>query len=348
MKIGLPSSSQATLLSFTQKESNTATEEPPLKQVLDAISGLSIKVDSIGKRQETLEHLAFEDDNVRHSIECVRKATNIIELCEATDLIQWFYDEKTESAIILCLPCFEFHTTAKQTLSKLNPFNAEKLLNLKSNGNLSTSIFLDKETSRLLINGHNKTWYRQKFRFIDHLCYVGDGSKLHRKAMEEYTKKKASIKKKSSVCSNLFRAAITDLKLGAAGKHFETLVSFLACCSVDVGSMGHGRNNFNDMLYCLEKVLNEKIVEWLNTPLPATLLPPHFWATTDKATPSKPPTKLCSSSLETKVEYHAPYLLQRHLCTMIFNKLPTMSWLSSYLMEFQRIFLKMSCLACVV
>ena len=81
--------------------------------------------------------------------------------------------------------------------------------------------------------------------------------------------------------------AITDLKLGAAGKHFETLVSFLACCSVDVGSMVHGRNNFNDMQYCLEKLLNEKIVEWLNTPLPSTLLPPHFWATTDKVTPSR-------------------------------------------------------------
>ena len=62
MKACLPSSSQATLLSFALKE--TPTEEPPLKQVLEAISGLSIKVDSIDKRQITLEHLAFEEDGV--------------------------------------------------------------------------------------------------------------------------------------------------------------------------------------------------------------------------------------------------------------------------------------------
>lgn len=285
-KACLPSRSQATLLSFTLNE--TPTEEPPLKQVLDAISGLSIKVDSIDKRQKTLEHLAFEEeDSVRTSIDSMKKATNIVELCEATDLIQWFHDEKTESAILRCLPCFELHIAAKQTLAKLTPFKAAQLLNSKSNGNLATGILLDKEASRSLINGHNKCWYRQKFHCIDHLCYVGDGSKHHRKAIGEYKTKREIIKKKSTVCSNLFRAAITDLKLGAAGKHFETLISFLASCSVDVGSIGHGRNNFNDMLYCLEKVLDEKIEEWLSTPLPSTLLPPHFWATTDKATPSR-------------------------------------------------------------
>ena len=163
-KACLPSNSQATLLSFALKE--TPTQEPPLKQVLDAISGLSIKVDSIDKRQKTLEHLAFEEDGVRTSIDCMKKATNIVELCEATDLIQWFYDGKTESAILRCLPCFELNIAAKQTLGKLSPFEATQLLNSKSNGNLSTGIFLDKEASRLLINGHNKCWYCQKYRSL--------------------------------------------------------------------------------------------------------------------------------------------------------------------------------------
>jgi hypothetical protein len=40
-------------------------------------------------------------------------------------------------------------------------------------------------------------------------------------------------------------------------------------------------------MYCLEKVIDEKIRAWLATPLPSTQLPPHFWATTDKATPSR-------------------------------------------------------------
>ena len=47
------------------------------------------------------------------------------------------------------------------------------------------------------------------------------------------------------------------------------------------------RNNFNHILYCLEKAVDNKINTWLNAPLPSTLLPPHFWATVDKATPSR-------------------------------------------------------------
>ena len=95
------------------------------------------------------------------------------------------------------------------------------------------------------------------------------------------------MKRKTTATSNIFRAAIADLKLGAATRHFETLVSFLACCSADVGDIGHSRNNFSDILYCLEKTVNGRINAWLNRPLLSTQLPPHFWSTVDKATPSR-------------------------------------------------------------
>ena len=105
--------------------------------------------------------------------------------------------------------------------------------------------------------------------------------------MGEYTKKKKELKHEITACTNLFRAAIADLKLGAAAKHLETVLSLLACCSVDIGKMGHGRNNFSETVYCLEKIVNEKIKSWLSTPLPSTLLPPHYWVTTYKATTSR-------------------------------------------------------------
>ena len=119
------------------------------------------------------------------------------------------------------------------------------------------------------------------------MCLLGDGNKLHKKAMEAFRKEEEREKRRSTVASNIFRAAIVDLKLGAAATHFETMISFLSCCSVDVGNIGHGRNNFNDILSCLEKSVNRRIDAWLNEPLPSTLLPPHFWATIDKATPSR-------------------------------------------------------------
>ena len=95
------------------------------------------------------------------------------------------------------------------------------------------------------------------------------------------------MEKKTTTAKNIFRAAIIDLKLGAAATSLEKLISFLACCGVNVGNIGHGRNLFNDILYCLEKTVNGRINAWLKTPLPSTMLPPHFWATVDKATPSR-------------------------------------------------------------
>ena len=89
------------------------------------------------------------------------------------------------------------------------------------------------------------------------------------------------------MASNIFRAAIVDLKVGAAASNFKTVISFLSSCSFDVGCIGHGQNIFNDILSCLEKSVNQRINSWLNEPLPSTLLPPHFWSTIDKATPSR-------------------------------------------------------------
>ena len=105
--------------------------------------------------------------------------------------------------------------------------------------------------------------------------------------MEIYKQRKVLEEKQVTNTSNIFRAAIVDIKMGAAGKHLETLISFLACCSANVGTIGPGRNNFNDILSCLEITVNTRMKKWLMQPLTSTLLPPHFWATVDKATPSR-------------------------------------------------------------
>ena len=284
-------SAQTTLFDFSKSVNTCATsgsgEDASMKHVLDAISALSIKIDTFSDQHRSLEQLACEDNEVRRSVQEIRKANNIIELNNATQLLEWYYDEITECAILRCLPCFELHVVSRPTLRPLTPFRAQQLLNPTGSGTLPTGIFVNKETSRRLISGHNQTWYRQKNYCLDHLCFVGRGSAKHEKAMKEYRKKKEQQKRTSTACRNLFRAAIAEVKLGAAGKHFETLISLLASCSVDVGRIGHGRNNFNHIMYCLEKVLDERTGAWLLKPLPSTLLPPHFWETADKATPSR-------------------------------------------------------------
>ena len=94
-------------------------------------------------------------------------------------------------------------------------------------------------------------------------------------------------KKQRSVLGKIFRAGITILKLGSAGTHFETLLSMLNCCGAQIGNIGHSRINFNHILHCLEKSINEHASSWLETPLLSTGLPPHFWSAVDKATLSR-------------------------------------------------------------
>ncbi len=106
-------------------------------------------------------------------------------------------------------------------------------------------MFLKRDTTPLLIRGHNATRYRQKNVCIEHLSMIGDGSKIHKKALDAYNKENELENKRSFTLTNIFRAAMVDLKLGAAGKHFETLISFLALWSVDVGNIGHSRKHFN-------------------------------------------------------------------------------------------------------
>ena len=276
----------STLLQF-QKPEVASSAEATLDHVMEAISNLTLKVDNIEKQHVALTQFAFEDGTTRKSITGMREAQNIFQLAEASQLIEWFYDESSETAVLRCLPCFRLHVVAKPHIVNLTPLQAQRILNSTSSGTLATGMFLKRDITRLLIRGQNATWYRQKNICIEHLSMIGHGSKVHKKALDAYMKEKELANKRSSAITNIFRAAIVDLKLGAAGKHLETLISFLALCSVDVGNIGHSRKHFSDILYCLEKTVNHKITTWLSKPLPSTQLPPHFWVTVDKGTPSR-------------------------------------------------------------
>ena len=124
-----------------------------------------------------------------------------------------------------------------------------------------------------MIKGHNKTRFRQNKLCLNHLCLISEGSQRHQTGMIEYKRVKSIKERATTVASNIFRAVIVDLKLGAAAKHFETIISFLACFSADIDKTGHGRNNFNDIVYCLEKKIDTRIAEWLRIPLLSTTLP---------------------------------------------------------------------------
>ena len=83
-------------------------ENASMKHVLDAISALSIKIDTISDQHRSLEQLACEDSKVRKSVQEIRKASNIIELNNATQLLEWYYDEITNAPSCDVYPVLNF------------------------------------------------------------------------------------------------------------------------------------------------------------------------------------------------------------------------------------------------
>jgi hypothetical protein len=278
---------QSTLLQFGTCQSDNDRTPVTLEKVMEAIQNLNIKVDDIAKKHSSLAHLACEDSDTSKAIRRLKSAENIIQIAEATNLLEWFYDEDEETGILRCLPCFQLYMASRPNLANLTPLRAQRLLSSSSSGTFATGILLKKETTRLLIQGHNSRWYTQKNSCLEHLCLIGTGSNIHKKAMDEYKRNLQIEQRRSTAAMNIFRSVIADLKLGAAAQHVETLISLLASCSVNVGRIGHSRKNVKDILYCLEKTVNGRILKWLSTPLPSTMIPPHYWATIDKSTPSR-------------------------------------------------------------
>ena len=189
---------------------------------------------------------------------------------QVTDLIEWFYDESSECGVLRCKLCFKLHEISKPRIFRPTPLPAQRILNLPSSGTLATGIFFNKDQTRELIAGKSQYWYKQKNSCIDHLCLIGHGSKTHKQAMNEYKKEYKKESRQKQITKNIFRVAVTDVKLGAASKHFGTLLSLLACCDADIGNIGHSRKNMDSMIYCIEKVINRKTAESLSMSLPST------------------------------------------------------------------------------
>ncbi len=90
-----------------------------------------------------------------------------------------------------------------------------------------------------------------------------------------------------AVTQNLISIALTVVKAKSAAVHYETMVASHAFTGSDVGEFSHSRKQLNDILRCADAWCNREVSKYLCTSLPATKLPPHYYATCDKATPSR-------------------------------------------------------------
>ena len=90
-----------------------------------------------------------------------------------------------------------------------------------------------------------------------------------------------------AVTENLVSIALTVVKAKSAAVHYETMVAAHAFTGSDVGELGHSRKQFNEILRCADVWCNREVSKYLSEPLPSTKLPPHYYVTCDKSTPSR-------------------------------------------------------------
>ena len=282
---------QSTLLNMVaENPKNLESSSASIDDVLTAISNMNIKLDKMGGRYATMEKEYFQqyDKSTKLALENIKKAENIHDLNLASDgILEFFYNEESGESVVRCNPCYRLHIASKPALSSTTPSQAVRILCKSGNGNLATGLLLNKKTTNMLIEGHNESWYHQKSRFLEHIRLIGEGSSVHKKALEACRKEQKIGAEARGIVEHIFRAAITDLKLGAAGVHLETLLAFLSECAVNIGQIGHSRKHLPNILHCIEKAVNRRVGSFLSSPLPSTHLPPFFWVTCDKGTPAR-------------------------------------------------------------
>ena len=163
----------------------------------------------------------------RKGKQALRKCNNIVEFAKVSTDFEWFYNKKSEIGIVRCKACFHLFLLRKPRLASMAPLEVYHFVNSNS---FSSGMFYTNEKSRNMLSGGNNTWYHAKSLMIDHICLIGKGSVKHQEAQPIYEKVQIQQKKERSVLGNIFRAAITTLKLDSAGTHFKTLLSMLNCC----------------------------------------------------------------------------------------------------------------------
>ncbi|XP_018014214.1 uncharacterized protein LOC108671228 [Hyalella azteca] len=178
--------------------------------------------------------------------------------------------------LIRCSACHKY-ATRDELITK---FSTQ--FKLPSSG-LSVGVSLAEDKIEDFQIGHSQAWYNFKSRLVAHIRSGKDS--FHWKATHDTgTTGTPSMIRSVSVTETLCRTAIHVLKMKGAAVHFETEIAFLQSCKVDVGDIGHSRNNFPEILRAATVVICRRNLQMLLRPLLSTGLPPHIYLTADKST----------------------------------------------------------------
>ncbi|XP_078482773.1 uncharacterized protein LOC144743278 isoform X2 [Ciona intestinalis] len=275
---------QATLSGITTSPSTSMTYDEHFKIIHEKLDDL------VKNRSEEVQKTPYTDNESTGHFQILGKAQCLHDIegsCYS------FYINDFGGGLIRCMVCFEHLCDTYPRLGHVKePMLAKKTYRSieKNAGNtLSTGLEIPEERMKHLVSGNNQTWYSLKSMLIEHASCSSkrNGGLSHHKALI-WKKKNSRIRSKiTEIVANQLSSALITIKVKAATLHYESMISFLHCCGSDVGNIGHGRNQFNQMLNVFQTHLFLKTKALLSTPLPSTGVFPHFSTASDKSTPCR-------------------------------------------------------------
>ncbi|XP_018010566.1 uncharacterized protein LOC108667964 [Hyalella azteca] len=204
---------------------------------------------------------------------CVLNACNNLNDVLSTKLFTLHQHQNKH--IIRCSACHDYATRDVLITKNSTSFK------LPTSG-LSVGCKLPEAKIEIYKNGDGQSWYNFKSRLVTHLNSGQDS--FHWKATQGKEEGASSVPRSVSVTETLCRVALHVLKMKGAALHYESVIALLKACKVDVGDIGHSRNNFPEILRAATVVICQRNNQMLLQPLLSTGLPPHFYITADKST----------------------------------------------------------------
>eukprot|EP00794_Sanderia_malayensis_P003887 gene3887-4431_t len=139
------------------------------------------------------------------------------------------------------------------------------------------------------MGGWHQEWYSFKNRLVEHFSCSStrNGGQFHLRSLQHQLKEKHRTDRNIRVNVHLVAAGIEICKIKSAGMSYEWLIAFLSFCQADAGNIGHGRNQFPDIIKAAYIYVLKQTRLYMHVPLSSTGLPPHFSVAIDKSTPHR-------------------------------------------------------------
>jgi hypothetical protein len=127
----------------------------------------------------------------------------------------------------------------------------------------------------------NEEFRKFKSKITDH-----EGTLIHQRNVEGqlHEEHRPETKEEKQAAKNCARAAYKSIKSHQSQKEYEQELAFLSTVGADVGELNHSRAFSQSMTDSFHSVLKDQASEQLQTPLPATGLPPPVSIVADKVT----------------------------------------------------------------